>query len=146
MTGARAGALEPELTAHAEAWESLGRLDPLWAILTEPDRRGRRWTEEDFLATGRREAADILGIAAHLGRPVAYGTALDFGCGVGRLTIPIADRFETVLGVDVSRAMVERARSTAAGTPNATFRVLGPGDRVAAADRSFDLVLSLYVL
>ena len=69
MTGDRSGATERELAAHAEAWESLGRVDPLWAVLTDPARRGRRWDEAAFLATGRDEVTAILDKMASLGAP-----------------------------------------------------------------------------
>lgn len=36
-------------------------------------------------------------------------SALDFGCGVGRLVIPLARAFEHVTGVDISSAMLETA-------------------------------------
>ena len=32
-------------------------------------------------------------IHGEMGRPVAAGDALDFGCGVGRLVLPLAKRF-----------------------------------------------------
>ena len=41
---------------------------------------------------------------------VSHKRALDFGCGVGRLTQPLADHFEEVRGVDVSPVMLEQAR------------------------------------
>ena len=36
--------------------------------------------------------------------------ALDFGCGVGRLTRALGTRFESALGVDISAGMIEQAR------------------------------------
>lgn len=34
-----------------ENWEVFGDQDPLWAILTDPSRRGGRWDLEEFLQT-----------------------------------------------------------------------------------------------
>jgi len=137
---------DPELAAQADAWEDLGRVDPLWAVLTDPSRRGRRWSESEFLATGRDEVTQILDAAAQLGRPASRRTALDFGCGVGRLTLPLAEQFTSAVGVDISGAMVARARQIGVDRLNVRFEVLAPSGAVPFPDRSFDFVLSLYVL
>jgi SAM-dependent methyltransferase len=36
--------------------------------------------------------------------------ALDFGCGAGRLTQPLADRFDHAVGVDIAPSMIARAK------------------------------------
>jgi 2-polyprenyl-3-methyl-5-hydroxy-6-metoxy-1,4-benzoquinol methylase len=37
-------------------------------------------------------------------------SVLDYGCGVGRLLIPLAERCECVVGVDVSDTMLREAQ------------------------------------
>ena len=37
------------------------------------------------------------------------GDALDFGCGVGRLVLPLARRYRTVVGIDISDAYIAEA-------------------------------------
>jgi SAM-dependent methyltransferase len=51
-----------------------------------------------------------------LGLPRA-ATVLDLGCGTGQLTIPLAGRYDRVVGADPSPDMLALARSTAAGAP-----------------------------
>ena len=41
-------------------WDEFGRTDPLWAILTAPDKKGNRWSVDEFLATGREEIAALM--------------------------------------------------------------------------------------
>ena len=47
----------------------------------------------------------------------AEGRVLELGCGSGRLTIPIALQGSEIVGVDLSRAMLDaaRAKASAAG-------------------------------
>lgn len=40
---------------------------------------------------------------------ISYSTTLDFGCGVGRLTQPLADHFNWFYGVDIVPSMIELA-------------------------------------
>lgn len=94
----------------AKQWEQLARENPLWAILSQPERHGGRWEPEEFFETGRREVERILqrsDCAAALRR----GRALDFGCGVGRLTQALAEHFQEAEGVDIAAAMVRQARA-----------------------------------
>ena len=56
----------------------------------------------------RREFSPLL--EAHDVRPLL---ALEFGCRVGRLVVPMARRFREVVGVDISRGMIQRATSFA---------------------------------
>ena len=42
-------------------WDAFGRRDPMWAILTDPARKGRRWTAAEFFATGAEEIAALHG-------------------------------------------------------------------------------------
>ena len=71
-------------------------------------------------------------------------SAVDLGCGSGVLTLWAAARGASVLGVDGSAAMVEAARSAAAGTVGARFlRMELPG---GVAGAPFDLVFASSLL
>ena len=111
-----------DLGRHKRDWEQLAETDPLWAVLTDPSRKGGRWTREEFLETGEHQVADLLARAAALGRPAAHRRAFDFGCGAGRLTRALAARFDEAVGVDVAEGMVEVARQLNADVPNCTSR------------------------
>jgi len=90
-------------------WNALGEQDPLWAILYDSTRKGNRWEPEAFFATGRKRIAEVMTELADLGVTPASTRALDFGCGVGRLTQPLASYFDRVDGVDIARSMIEGA-------------------------------------
>jgi SAM-dependent methyltransferase len=126
---------------HQRDWEELAEVDPLWAVLSDPARRGGGWQLDEFLATGEADAARVLRVADGLGRPRRRGRVLDFGCGVGRVTRAFAAHFEEAVGVDLSAGMVEQARRLHAGVPNCRFETLSPLE-----EDSFDLVYSRIVL
>src|ERR1700756_4853660 len=92
-------------------WEGLAQADPLWAICTDPEARNRQWDEEKFFATGKKELEIVLDYAANLGFVVPQNApALDFGCGVGRLTRAMAAHFSECWGVDISPTMIRLAQ------------------------------------
>jgi SAM-dependent methyltransferase len=120
-------------------WEDLSTLDPLFAVLSQHGKRGGGWDAESFFATGEDYVRALMVRAAALGLPAARASALDYGCGVGRLTRALAARFEACLGVDVSGGMVEHARRFNADTPGCRFERLD--DPAALPADAFDLVL-----
>ncbi len=91
-------------------WDVLGRKDPLWAVLASDEKRGNRWRVDEFFATGQDEIEEVTKYVEALGVELDHRNALDFGCGVGRLTQALADRFEIVWGVDIAPSMIEQAK------------------------------------
>ncbi len=91
-------------------WTELGESDPMWVVLTADDKRGLKWTPEEFFATGRVEIQRVLQTIREAGVTVNQGTALDFGCGLGRLSQALAEHFQHVDGVDVSDSMIRQAQ------------------------------------
>ena len=98
------------LSKLKENWEGYAQVDPLWAICTDSVRRGNKWTREEFLATGVTEIGRVMAHVRSLGLdPDPASSALDFGCGVGRLTRALNDYFPECWGVDISPTMVRLA-------------------------------------
>ena len=58
-------------------WDHLGESDPLWAILSDPQKRGNRWDLESFFATGRHEVDEVLRGVASRFPDVPRSCALD---------------------------------------------------------------------
>jgi len=67
--------------------------------------------------------------------------AVDFGCGTGRSARFLERLGMTVLGLDISVQMVERARLN---DPSGDYRVIADGDLGAIEPRRFDLVQSAF--
>lgn len=67
----------------------------------------------------------------------SFELAVDVGCGCGLTTVPLASRFDRVIGVDVSAEQIAQAP---AHVPRLTFRVGAGEDLSFVADDSVDLV------
>lgn len=146
MSARPANPTDPTLEPVREAFEAFGREDPLYAALSRKSCRGNRWDPEEFFRTGREEIAAVMEYLERLEVGPERGRALDFGCGVGRLTQALADHFERVVGVDIARSMIERARRYGADRNRVRYEVNTAPDLRCFEDASFDFVYSNKVL
>ncbi|MGD0298643.1 MAG: methyltransferase domain-containing protein [Bryobacteraceae bacterium] len=93
-------------------WDSLATQDPLRAILARSEeKKNVPWDVEKFFQSGVFEIEAMLRYAESFRPLLQKKTALDFGCGVGRLTEALAAHFDRVCGVDISPAMIQHACS-----------------------------------
>ncbi len=125
-----------------DQWEALGASDPYWAVLTNPQKKGGRWDHDEFFGTGQEEIQVLLAKINRLGIRPRRGLALDFGCGVGRLSRALAGAFERVLAVDMAESMLAEARAANAAYVNITFERNDPDNLASVASGSVDLVYS----
>ena len=117
-------------------WEEFARREPYFAVLTDARFLRERVDLDEFYSTGEADIARLFAdIVRYLGAPFAPRSALDFGCGVGRLTFALTRRVPEVVGCDASATMLRLAQSA---VPNATFTTELPR-------RAFDFVCSLIV-
>lgn len=133
-------------SSHDRAWEDWGAIDPLYAILTDPKYQHGGGDRAEFLSTGESLVAGILRHCDELGLVRRRDRVLDFGCGVGRLTAPLASHFSEAVGLDISESMVASGSALHAGLDNCRFEVHRGTDLADYGDESFDLVLSVLVL
>lgn len=129
-----------------QAWDDWGKIDPLFAILTDHQRQNNKWDVDEFFALGANFIQLLMEKGERLGRPVHRHRALDFGCGVGRLTRDLGTRFDDALGLDIAPSMIERARQLNTGQPNCRFQLHQGTDLRAIPDASIDLVVCVLVL
>ena len=94
-------------------WTRLGADDPLWAVYVAPGTRGGKWDVEKFFELGRREVDGALAELDALGLHPGRAMALDFGCGVGRLSQALAAHVDAVTGLDIAPTMLAKARELA---------------------------------
>ncbi len=135
--------MQDPLEKLKETWQTLGREDPLWAVASVDGKRGGKWTVEEFLATGEQAMPYFLEPLKRYGKaPDRFRHVLDFGCGVGRLSLAWAKRADRVTGVDISSPMVERGNALLASLGNVHLQLNEANDLACFPSSTFDLVFS----
>lgn len=131
-------------------WERLGETEPHWGVITHDTYRQRNLTEaalREFYETGERYTDVLLQtIRERLDPHFAPERVLDFGCGVGRVTIPLAKRCELAVGVDVSPGMLDEARARCASLGITNARFVRSDDSLSRVSQTFDLIHAFIVM
>ena len=133
----------------ADEWERFGQTDPYYGVCNLVQNRGSVLAADAsaaFWASGERQvAATASQIEEMSGRVFAPGRVLDFGCGVGRLTIPLAQRATEVVAVDISPSMIKHARGHAAAVGLSNVHFALSDATLSQVEGSFDFVHSFIV-
>lgn len=133
-----------------EIWEDFGVNDAYYSVLTFEKYRKANLNEAamaDFFLSGREHVASVLDVfERHFHLENAPGRAIDYGCGVGRVLLPLAERCGSVVGVDISHAMLSEARSNADRLGLENFELQNADGFLQADDERYDLVHSYIVL
>lgn len=127
-------------------WNQLGHRDPLESILTRTPDKTAAWDVDEFFRTGGLEVARVMAHVDRLAPSLSKARALDFGCGVGRVTQGLADHFTEAVGVDVAVSMVEAARKWNRQPDRCRFTLNEATDLRQFESNGFDLVYSRLVL
>lgn len=132
-----------------EAWEYFGKNNPYFGVLTQERFKGAnldQGAKAEFFESGRRYVDWMLEGVQHWVKPDKKpGRALDFGCGVGRLALPLASVFDEVVGVDVSESMLREAASNAEEQSARNVTFVKGDDGLSNVTGKFDLVHSFIV-
>lgn len=134
------------LKRSRKVWEKYGASDPLFGVLSDKRKRGGGWDRDEFFATGTADIAEAMAYLDSLGAGPNRGAALDFGCGVGRLTQALAEVFDNVTGVDISAPMVANARRYNRHGDRCSYLVNTAENLGLLADASFDFIYTDKVL
>ena len=131
---------------YRKQWEALGTNDPYWAVLADPRKKDGRWNKAEFFQTGIDEIDSLLIKISRLGMQLKFELAIDYGCGVGRLSRALSTSFQHVLGIDISDSMLSEARSANTGFDNIQF-LRNNGDSLSGvADETVEFIYSNIVL
>ena len=137
---------QAQLDKHKQDWEELGDLDPLWAILSDPNKKYGKWDLDEFFATGETEIGGLMKKASAWELPKERVRALDFGCGAGRLTRALGQRFEECYGIDISESMIAHAKKLNSDVSGCRFEVNDKPHLQRFETDTLDLVYTRLVL
>jgi 2-polyprenyl-3-methyl-5-hydroxy-6-metoxy-1,4-benzoquinol methylase len=131
-------------------WEHLAKTDPFWAVWTMDRYRKGNLTDAsrtEFFSSGESYIDSMFRtVRQHVDASFAPRSALDFGCGVGRMLLPLSRRCADVVGVDVSDSMLRLAEECCQSQGATNVRLVRSDDMLSAVTGSFDLVHSFVVL
>lgn len=133
------------------SWRRFGRLDPYFGVISHPqfkDAASPGAARDEFFRSGEEHVERVLAVVRESLCPdFKPKRVLDFGCGVGRVLVPLARLAQNAEGIDVSREMLREAERNClqAGLSNVTLR-LSDDDLTALEGRTFDFIHSYIVL
>jgi len=129
-------------------WSEIGRQAPYFSVISNDAYRALDFDKERFYSSGGDDLATLEAFFKRAGEPLgAVRDVLEFGCGVGRNTLFLAERFDRVVAVDISTPHLDIAKSKLleAKKTNVSF-VHGTSINQIAALPISDMILSLIVL
>jgi 2-polyprenyl-3-methyl-5-hydroxy-6-metoxy-1,4-benzoquinol methylase len=94
-------------------WENFGKSDPYYGVVSHENYKKENLNEEEiktFFITGQDHVADVIENIKKIDDEFEIVNALDFGCGVGRLLIPLANKSSRAIGIDISASMLKECR------------------------------------
>lgn len=126
-------------------WQRWGHRDPYYAVLSHPMYRDGA-NRGAFLESGVAHFDSVRREFDRLHLPLdPAGTALDYGCGVGRVLGPMSRHFSHCCGLDVSGQMLAEA-SRNVDLSRTTLHLVRHGEPLPCLDqRALELVHSVLV-
>jgi ubiquinone/menaquinone biosynthesis C-methylase UbiE len=93
-------------------WDDLAEINAAWFnVPSDQLTVDHEWEIDKFFQSGRSHIKKELELIDNLGIVLQREVALDFGCGIGRITQALAEEFRLCFGVDISSKMIEIAKS-----------------------------------
>jgi len=136
-------------TSTDRDWELYGRTDPYFGVLADDKFHLANLTEErraEFFASGEEYLQGVLGfVRRHIDGSFEPSRALDFGCGVGRVLIPLARKAQRAVGVDVSESMLAEARANCEARGISNVDLVLSDDALSRLAGEYDFIHSVIV-
>jgi SAM-dependent methyltransferase len=109
-----------------QAWVHLGRERPYYSVSTDDRYAPLRFGESErhFWESGESEARHLADYLTDIGVNLASAVVVEYGCGVGRVAIPLAAIAASVVGYDISEPHLKLARLRAEAVGRTNFRAV----------------------
>ena len=131
-------------------WRKVARDDPYWGVLSSEKFKVENLDDQgkaEFFQSGEDLIGKLFGfIQVYIRKDFSPKRSLDFGCGVGRLLIPIARLSQEAVGVDIAPEMLRLAEESLRqfGIENAS--VATSDDELSEVTGTFDFINSYIVI
>jgi 2-polyprenyl-3-methyl-5-hydroxy-6-metoxy-1,4-benzoquinol methylase len=131
-------------------WEKYGSSDPYFGVISHNEYRKTNLTDERkelFFKTGEDYINAVTEkVKRYIDPNFKPKKSLDFGCGVGRLVIPLTRISAQVDGIDVSESMLAEARKNCAAQSIENVSFFKSDDELSAIDQyRYDFIHSFIV-
>jgi 2-polyprenyl-3-methyl-5-hydroxy-6-metoxy-1,4-benzoquinol methylase len=130
-------------------WELYGRTNPYFGVITDPKFDASRIDDSSrraFFQSGESYVTELSAMLERSFGPIkGMDTGVDFGCGVGRVLIPLARLIPGMTGVDVSPSMLQETKENLASAGLSGTRLVQRLENLPEGT-TFDLVHSVMVL
>jgi len=127
-------------------WNERANVDPMYFVRTQFNQ-----TEKEFWSGQKQRDNKILGINTSRFAKITKGKvpkkmkALEIGCGIGRILVPMSEIFGEVIGIDISSKMVEIGQENTKDIPNCKVLQNNGKDLSMFSDNYFDFCYSIIV-
>lgn len=129
-----------------DSWELIAQAEPYYGVLTNERNKSINIDLKKFFNSGKIKIRKVLSRLETIDRKFQYNICLDFGCGVGRLSQALCDKFDKVIGVDISQSMIELANRHNQHTYNCNYLLNETNNLDQFESNSFDMIISLLTL
>lgn len=130
-------------------WEFYGKNEPYFGVVSQEAFKKASLNQDsrqEFFRTGERYVKAIIDtVEEHFCPDFCPERTLDFGCGVGRLVIPLSVISQSVVGVDVSASMLKEAQANFEELGLTNISLVQGDDALTQVSGTFDFVHSFIV-
>ena len=124
-------------------WNLRAKHDPFYFV-----RSVKNQSEDGFWQSGYIDRDSILeknSVQKILGKNFENTSALEIGCGIGRILIPMSEKFHKVVGIDISNEMIKVGKQKTKKHPNCEFLVSNGKDLADLPSGFFNFCYSFIV-
>jgi SAM-dependent methyltransferase len=130
-------------------WEAYGQRDPYYGVLSVDRFKSDSFdalSKAEFFESGEKHIEYMMQtIRSVFDARFEPSRVLDFGCGVGRCTIPLAKIAKEVIAADVSPSMLREAERNCVERSISNVRFVKADDGLSGVTGSFDIIHAFLV-